>query len=79
MAASEEEHFAICQKLEHFSPKNYHKFWFINMFNTKILAQSAGAVKYTNCNSADEYDSPNECPNFDTKQSDGEASVMLVL
>ena len=41
------------------------------------VAQSAGAVEYTNCFSAEGYDSPSECPEFDTKQSDCEASVML--
>ena len=40
------------------------------------MAQSAGAVEYTNCISAD---SLNECPGYDTKQSDGETSVMLEL
>ena len=35
------------------------------------IAQLAGAVEYT--------DSPNECPGYDTKQSDGELPVMLVL
>ena len=37
----------------------------------KWLAQSAGAVKYTNCISAEGLDSPNECPGYDIKQSDG--------
>ena len=37
----------------------------------------AGAVKYTDCCSAD---SPtNECPGYDTKQSDGEVPVVLEL
>ena len=36
-----------------------------------ILAQSAGAVEYTNCNS--------ECHGYDTKQSDDEVPVMLGL
>ena len=49
-------------------------------FNVSIwLAQSVGAAKDTNCVSAEEQDSPYECPRYDTKQSDGEASVMLVL
>ena len=43
------------------------------------LAQSAGAVEYTNCISAEGWDSPNKCPRYDTKQSDGEASVMPLL
>ena len=40
-----------------------------------IIAQSAGAVEYTDCISADPL--PNECPGYDTKQSDGEVPLML--
>ena len=36
-----------------------------------ILAQSAGAVEYT--------DPPSECPRYDTKQSDGEVPAVLEL
>ena len=43
------------------------------------MAQSTGAAKYTDCISAEEYNSPNECRGYDTKQSDAEASVMLDL
>ena len=33
------------------------------------VAESAGAVEYTDCTSADEEDLlPNECPGYDTKQ-----------
>ena len=32
----------------------------------------AGAVEYTDCTSAEGYDSPNECPVYDAKQSDGD-------
>ena len=39
----------------------------------------AGAAEYTDCISAEGWDSSNECPDYDTKQSDGEASVMLEL
>ena len=42
-------------------------------------ALSAGTVEYTDCFSAEELDSPNECPTYDTKQSDGEVSVKLEL
>ena len=42
-----------------------------------MLSQSAGAVKYTNCTSAEE--GPKECPDYDTKQSDGEAPVIFEL
>ena len=30
--------------------------------------QSAGAVEYIDCFSAERRDSPNECPGYDTKQ-----------
>ena len=43
-----------------------------------IFAQSAGAVEYTDCFSAEGYP-PNECPGYDTKQSDGEVPAMLEL
>ena len=41
-------------------------------------AQSArqGTVVYTDCISAEEKDSPNECPWYDAKQSDGETLVL---
>ena len=45
-----------------------------------VRAQSAGAVKYTDYISAVRSDpSPNESPGYGTKQSDGEATVMLEL
>ena len=44
------------------------------------LAQLAGAVEYTDCFSAKGKTPPrNECPGYDTKQSDGEVLVMLEL
>ena len=43
------------------------------------IAQSAGAVEYTDCFSAEGLDPPNECPGYDTKQSDGEVPAMLEL
>ena len=43
------------------------------------MAMSAYAVEYTDCTSAKGYDSPNECPNFDTNRSDGETPVMMEL
>ena len=44
------------------------------------IAQSAGAVEYTNCTSA-EGKTPlsNKCSGYDTKQSDGEVPVILRL
>ena len=43
------------------------------------VVQSAGGVEYSDCNSADRYDPTNECPVYDTEQSDGEVPVMLEL
>ena len=43
----------------------------------QVIAQSAGAVEYTDCTSAEGYDPPNECPGYDTKQSDGEVPTVL--
>ena len=45
------------------------------------IAQLAGAVEYTDCTSAEGQDpSPtNECPWYDTKQSDGEVPAVLEL
>ena len=42
------------------------------------IAQSAGAVEYTDNFSAEGYP-PNECPEYETKQSDGEVPAMLEL
>ena len=42
------------------------------------VALLAGTVEYTDCISTEEID-PNECPVYDTKQSDGETQVMLQL
>ena len=43
------------------------------------MAQSARAAEYTDCISVEGYDSPNECPGYNTKQSDGEAPVMVEI
>ena len=43
------------------------------------MAQSAGAVEYTDCTSAEGKTPPNKCPGHDTKQSDGEVQIMLGL
>ena len=44
------------------------------------FAQSAGAVEYTDFTSAEGLDpSLNECPRYDTEQSDAEVPVMLKL
>ena len=47
--------------------------------NQTSLAQSAGGVEYTGYISEEELDPHNECPWYDTKQSDGEVPVMLKL
>ena len=40
----------------------------------------AGALECTNCLSAKRVSpSPNKCPRYNTKQSDGEAPIMLEL
>ena len=45
-----------------------------------FIAQSAGAVEYTDCTFAEGQDpAPNECPGYDTRQSDGEVPVILEL
>ncbi len=45
-----------------------------------MLSQSAGAPEYTDCISAEGQDpTPNEYPEYETKQSDGEFPVMLEL
>ena len=47
---------------------------------TQYFAQSAGAIEYTDCFSAEGVRSPpNECPGYDTKQSDGEVPAVLEL
>ena len=43
------------------------------------IAQSVKAVKYTDCFTADGKTPPNECPGYETKQSDGEVPVMLAF
>ena len=43
------------------------------------IAQSAGAVEYTDCTFAEGWDTPQKCPGYDTKQSDGEAQAVLEL
>ena len=50
-------------------------------FSSPLIAQSDGAVEYTNCLPAEGEKAPprNECPGYDTKLSDGEVPVMLEL
>ena len=46
------------------------------LFLNTYVALSAGAVEYTDCTSAEELDSTNECPGYDTKQSDSEVPAI---
>ena len=43
------------------------------------MTQLVGATEYTYCMSTEGQYSPNECPVYDTKQSDGEVSVLQEL
>ena len=47
--------------------------------HTHTLVHLVGALEYTVYISAEGQDSPTDCPRYDTKQSDGEAPVMLEL
>ena len=50
---------------------------FSNIFSH--TSNCPGAEEYTDYISAERKDSPNECRGYDTKQADGEASVILEL
>ncbi len=53
---------------------------YICTYTCLYIAQSAGAVEYTDCFSAEgKTPPPNGCPVYDTKQSDGEIPAMLEL
>ena len=59
---------------------NQHGIFFNAKFHFYILVtQSADATECTDCIFAEEWDSPNECPRYDTKRSDGEVPVMQEL
>ena len=45
----------------------------------QYFAQLAVAVEYTDCTSAEDEDTLNECPGFDTKQSNGDLPMTLGL
>ena len=53
--------------------------WDCFAFSTVVVSQSAGAIEYTDCFSAEGKDPRKECPGYDTKKSDGEVPVMLQL
>ena len=61
---------------------SFHKKYYLSKNLTEILKnmiQTAVAAEYTDCISAEGLNSPKESPGYDTKQSDGEATVMLEL
>ena len=58
--------------------KCYYYYYYYYVFPA-YFAKLTGAVEYTDCISAERQDPLNECPGYDTKQSDGEAPVMLEL
>ena len=45
----------------------------------QVIAPSDETVEYTNNFSAEAKNSSNECPGYDTKQSDGQVPVILEL
>ena len=47
--------------------------------STEYPAKSAGAVKYTDYTSEERQNTSNECPGYNTKQSNGEIPVILEL
>ena len=47
----------------------------IRFDSASSLTQLAGAAEYTSCFSVEGQDSPNKCPGYDTKPSDGEAAA----
>ena len=50
----------------------------LTLINSLIIPQKK-IVEYTNCFSAEGWEPPNECPGYNTKQSDSEVLVMLEL
>ena len=53
--------------------------WWYLLWSVESIAPLAGVVEYTNCTSAEGRLPANDCPGYDTKQSDGEVLVMLGL
>ena len=49
------------------------------LIHTPAILQSAGAVEYTDCIFAQGYPPPSKSPDYDIKQSDGEAPIMMEL
>ena len=49
------------------------------LFLVAVISLPLGAVDYNDCTSADGSPPSNECPGYDTKQSDGEVSAVLKL
>ena len=48
-------------------------------FLLNLVAELAGDAGYTDCISAGVWDSPNDFPRYDTKQSDCEAQILLEI
>ena len=57
----------------------FHDLWKYIGNTDSHIAQSVEAVECTDCTSANGVTPPNECPGYDTKQSDGEVPVILEL
>ena len=54
--------------------------WAIYIYIYIYIAQLGGAIEYTDCTSVGGKTSPpNECPRYDTKQSDGEVPVIYKI
>ena len=55
-----------------FFHKGFYHLYNIKGIIQKSIAQSPGAMEYTSTE-----DTPNKCPGYDAKQSDGDVLVML--
>ena len=65
--------YGLSTSVENLIPKAYSLKNKLFYLTNNSVAQSAGAVEYTDWKDP----SPNECSGYDTKQSDGEVPVML--
>ena len=71
-----------CQPLRSMVAQNIYIIDIISTYSPhshRNFAQLARAVEYTDSFSTEGYDSHNECPGYDTKQSDGKVQVILEL
>ena len=67
--------FFLCKKITYFWKSSHWK----RQVPDRSIAQLAGAVKYTDCISAEGLRRTSPRPRYYTKQSDGQAPVMLKL